>query len=539
MHTKNTTGSGKSHQRQEIFRHLDGVVMTPIVHSLHKKGVLQTVADKKTVLLSALTQQFSANEGYLNVALHCLCAQGWLQQEIIDNGADVIFSITPYGASALPLLHLYEPAAQWLLQAPPENKEIFNIRTFPFWKKAVDHFKRISASSDDPVNFQIQKHIEGMLIAPMIVHLGMGGMFHKYFMEASFSPEEFHKDAPSFKELLDFMVHLGWFSPGKGTYSFTEKGLFFARRASAYGVTVSYLPTFRELDELLFGNATILKTLSERAQELHIDREMNVWGSGGAHATYFKKVDEIIINLFNQPIEEQPKGILDMGCGNGAFLKHIYEVIEQRTLRGTLLEDYPLFLVGADFNDTALRVTRANLIQADIWAKVIWGDIGRPDVLADDLRENYAIELSQLLNVRTFLDHNRIWEHPKTIHKDRISESTGAFAFKGQRILNNIVEDSLLEHLQKWAPYVGRFGLLLIELHTFDPGIAAQHIGQTPVTAYDATHGFSDQFIVELKVFQSIAAEAGLYLDKDYFSKFPDTDWATVSINLLKGGTPS
>lgn len=57
--------------------------------------------------------------------------------------------------------------------------------------------------------------------------------------------------------------------------------------------------------------------------EIHVDRVMNVWGSGGARDTYFKVVDEIIINLFNLPINEQPKGILDMGCGNDApFTTH-------------------------------------------------------------------------------------------------------------------------------------------------------------------------------------------------------------------------
>ena len=33
-------------------------------------------------------------------------------------------------------------------------------------------------------------------------------------------------------------------------------------------------------------------------------------GSGGAHKSYFKKVDEIIINLFNEPIEKQQKDLL-------------------------------------------------------------------------------------------------------------------------------------------------------------------------------------------------------------------------------------
>ena len=51
---------------------------------------------------------------------------------------------------------------------------------------------------------------------------------------------------------------------------------------------------------------------------------MNVWGSGGAHKLYFKKIDEIIIEIFNYPIEQQPKGIADMGCGDGMFLTHLY-----------------------------------------------------------------------------------------------------------------------------------------------------------------------------------------------------------------------
>ena len=261
---------------------------------------------------------------------------------------------------------------------------------------------------------------------------------------------------------------------------------------------------------------------------------MNVWGSGGAHSTYFKVIDSIIIELFNRPIDEQPKGILDMGCGNGAFIQHIFDVIEQQTHRGKLLDEHPLLLVGADYNKAALKVTRANLIKADIWAKVIWGDIGRPDLLADDLKEDYNIDLKDLLNVRTFLDHNRIWSPPRQV-TERTSTSTGAYAFEGQRINNNLVEDSLLEHLQKWKPYVEQFGLLIIELHTLDPGLTAGHLGKTAATAYDATHGYSDQFILEVDVFNRVAGEAGLFPDERYFTKFPDSDIATVSVNLLKG----
>jgi hypothetical protein len=360
-------------------------------------------------------------------------------------------------------------------------------------------------------------------------------MFHKYFMEASFKPEEFHEDAESFGKILDFFAFLGWFEKKAHTYSFTETGLFFARRASAYGVTVSYIPTFRNLDELIFGNPEILINTKPEMPELHVDREMNVWGSGGAHMSYFKKIDEVIIELFNRPLEEQPKGIVDMGCGNGAFLQHIFEVISQRTLRGEMLEEHPLLLVGADFNEVALRVTRANLTKADIWAKVIWGNIGRPDLLARDLSDNYGIALEDLLNVRTFLDHNRPWEPPALPSAGRVSQSSGAYCYRGRRLSNNDVEDSLLEHFRRWEPFVRRFGLLVIELHTIPPALASRNIGQTSATAYDATHGYSDQYIVEVDVFNQIAAEAGLYTDPAHFCKFPNSDLATISINLLKG----
>ena len=93
----------------------------------------------------------------------------------------------------------------------------------------------------------------------------------------------------------------------------------------------------------------------------------------------------------------------------------------------------------------------------------------------------------------------------------------------------------MLEHLQKWSPFVSKFGLLLIELHTISADLTAKNLGKTAATAYDATHGFSDQYIVEIDVFNKIAAEAGLFPDDKFFKRFPQTDYATVSINLLKG----
>ncbi|MFC4818544.1 class I SAM-dependent methyltransferase [Flavobacterium sp. GCM10023249] len=530
----NTTG------REAIFRHLDGIVLIPIASILNKKGILKHLLDVKTTSLTSLSETYKANEGYLNVALRALASQGFLEYHVDNVANEVTISINDSSAYAFSQFYNYDGISRLLF-----TTDVFTANTItstsigqlnPEFENYKKQRQQISAidSFEGKIQFQILKHIEGYLAAPLIVNLGMTGMFHKYFMETSFSADEFHKEPEAFTKMLDFFTDLGWFTERNGKYQFTDEGLFFAKRASAYGVTVSYLPMLKNIEMLLFGNPNALRDIAVSETEIHVNREMNVWGSGGAHSTYFKVIDEIIIELFNKPIAEQPKGILDMGCGNGAFLHHIFDVIERQTLRGKMLEEHPLFLVGVDYNQVALKVTRANLIKADIWAKVVWGDIGNPDLLAQDLADNYKIDLKDLLNVRTFLDHNRIWSTPDNQH-GITSQSTGAFAYRGVRLSNNQVEANLLEHFQKWSPYVQRFGLLLIELHTVDSKITAANIGSTPATAYDVTHGLSDQYILEIDAFVKVAALAGLQSEPKYFQRFPHTDYATVSIHLLKG----
>lgn len=531
------TAKEKNGYREELFRHLDGIATAPVAWALWEKGLLDFLLKYRKTTLTALSKEFDTNEGYLNVALRMLASQGWLDYDVASEENEVYIETNSISAAAFETVKHYEDAVHFMKVSEEFHPRHFAAEQFAVLNRVLNKYKEghygDSRLQTADVDYQVKKHIEGVLVGPITVFLGMNGMFHKYFMEASFAAEEFHEDPISFSKILDFFTFLGWFKKKNDNYRFTDKGLFFARRSSAYGVTVSYIPTFRRVDELIFGNAMLFKSSIPTAPEIHVDREMNVWGSGGAHSAYFKKIDEIIISLFNKPIEEQPKGILDMGCGNGAFLIHLFEVIEQRTLRGQMLEEHPLFLVGVDYNKAALKVTRANLVKADIWAKVIWGDIGNPAQLEEDINSNYEINLSELLNVRTFLDHNRPWEQPSKISKDDTSLSTGAFASNGTRLRNIDVEQNLKDHLLKWKPYISKFGLLLIELHTIDPSIAAKHIGRTAATAYDATHGFSDQYILELSVFLKVIAEIGLDSQPDHFSKFPDNELATVSINYI------
>jgi SAM-dependent methyltransferase len=526
--------------RGELFRHLDGIVTAPTAYVLYKRGVTEYLLKNKNCSLKELTKQFNAKEGYLNVSLRILCSQGWLIQNI-DNQKDFIsYSTSKSSNEAFKHFYLYKDATNLLnsLNVVQINKitakQLIQIENLYLKLKNNHYIENFIQWKSTTIKKQFLSHIKGILIGPIVVHLGMNNVFHNYFMESNFNTEGLYKDPEIFKKLIDILTHFGWFTKKNLTLSFTEKGLFYAKRATAYGVTVSYIPTLMKLNDIIFGQSKYSPNSRKNITEKHVDRKINVWGSGGAHANYFKVVDDIIINQFNKPIENQPKGILDLGCGNGSFLIHLFNVIEQRTVRGKILDEYPLTLIGVDYNKTALKISKNNLIKADIWANVIWGDVGKSKILARNLKNNYNIDLTDLLNVRAFLDHNRMWEMPKKYDRSRISYSTGAFSFKGVRLNNNSVEEFLIEHFKNWRPFVEKFGLIIIELHTLDPKLVAKNLGRTAATAYDATHGYSDQYIVELDVFNKILKESGFLQDLNSYKVFPNSNLATVSINYLR-----
>ena len=76
-----------------------------------------------------------------------------------------------------------------------------------------------------------------------------------------------------------------------------------------------------------------------------------------------------------------------MGCGNGALLLHMRDVIETTTLRGQHLDTHPLMLVGA------ISIKRPwsppqTISPKGVKGHFIWGDIGNPDQLALDLMKS-------------------------------------------------------------------------------------------------------------------------------------------------------
>ena len=87
--------------------------------------------------------------------------------------------------------------------------------------------------------------------------------------------------------------------------------------------------------------------------------------------------------------------------------------------------------------------------------------------------------------------------------------------------------------MRLWKPYIKKFGLIIIELHTLDPEVSKKNRGNTLSCAYDATHGYSDQYLIEYEVFKKCLNYLKLETTKNNEYLYPQ-NIPTVSINYIK-----
>jgi SAM-dependent methyltransferase len=534
-------GEEKAAIRSRIFQHLAGIVIAPVLKALADRGVVTYLLEGgRPRSLDDIAAFSRANRGYLHVALRLLTGTGWLDQS--RSG----YVPTAEGRIALALAGRYGEAVAFIPRALFIDDFLFG-GSGPSSVAQFDDIVGIAragrslVTAADPMQVKMHRqaavYMEGLLVGPVMVALAREGVLERLLGSADAVPlAKLGGNAAALTRVFELLALLGWASLDDEHVQLTRDGRYAAQIASSYGVTVSYLPLFDRIGTLLFGNAAFPRS-DDSGGEILVNRGMNVWGSGGAHSNYFRKVDEFLVELFNRPLGEQPRGICDMGCGDGTLLRHIYETVRDKTLRGRNLQEFPLIIVGADFNKVARRISKRNLNKAGVpHVEVIHGDINRPANLANEL-EKLDLDIHELLHVRSFLDHNRPFLPPANyLTGSRKARTTGAFASLGEEIAADVLEENLVRHLRRWAPYVGRFGLLVLELHTLAPALTAANLDRTLALAYDGTHGFSDQYLVELDVFQACAAEAGLASDPRFTARFPAGELATVSINFFSAG---
>ena len=509
---------------KDIFIHLDGVAMTPIYEFLTNKSLSNHILIndlKKGIFRIEHKKEASLNEGYWSVLAKILKAQNIVKKNSSKDSYGEYYNLTNYGKEVLLGDFNYSGIKNYYTLAINLIEKKLSITDSAF-SHSFDHIYSIYLDSikKTGVDSLISKHLEGALIAPILI-------YYKYTTSKDINSRT--KEVQNFLEKINFLKNK----------ELTDKGNYLLSKSYAYGVTDSYMRTFIHLEEIclnLNSKGVAYKT-DKNKKELHVDRALNVWGSGHSHSTYFKHIDNYVIDIFNKPIDRQPKGIADMGCGDGAFLHHLNDLIKNKTLRGKHLNSHPLILIGADFNQAALDETHKMFTNNKNKPLTVLADISKPKEYAELVKSKYSLNIIDFLNVRSFLDHNRRFEEisPQNNSQeyDFRNVTSNAFSWRGKAISSHEIQTNLVDHFKKWKEYISKYGLLVLELHSININDIYNHIGKVPMTAYLATHGFSDQFIIEYNVYKECLEIAGLNVNEKYEKIFPNMDTKMISINLI------
>ena len=517
----------KSH-RKELFLHLEGIVLIPTLIALFNSNIIELIKSKKSFTIADISDKVDINTGYFNVSLRLLRSLNILDFNDKCDDFKNVYTINNNFNDFYSHINFIKDISS--LISYHINFKCLSDSDFELYSKEI--VNNIDFLNKNKLQEIMKFNINGIILGPLLTNLS----FYKYIKMSRQNKICFNSMNLNFlksiKEVFLFNGLIKQTFVKNNTFTLTPKGDFFISKSSAYGVTCSYLPMLNRICELLTGDCNFIYKRKNN-NEIHVNRSMNVWGSGGAHKTYFKKIDKIVKKIFNANIKDQPRGIIDVGCGDGTFLEHLYELITTQTIRKKYLKSHPLIMIGTDINKKARIASRKKLLKKNIKNIIIHGNIGNPYSLNKLLNDKYKYNLSSFLNTRSFLDHNRIYEKPKNLLKNKINTS-GAFVSKGKIIPNQELINNLIEHFAKWAPYIKKHGLILLELHTLNPNIIRERIGKTLSPAYDATHGYSDQYLIEHEVFLECIKKANLNYSKNDTILFPDNNYSTISINYIK-----
>lgn len=500
-----------------IYAH--GYCFIPVIHSLKSTHFFDILVAEQKIKISELEERLSINSGYLQATLKMIESVGWIYI------TDYTVQLTQKEAFARFWARLDDslltPYCSNILSAPLDDAQIPLLKS---WVEFAQDNKQF-------IENQIERDLlDGTIIAPLLVALkkNLGNVeITPTILSDSFSPE-------LYTLLSELFTLKGWMEHEK----LNGTGQFLLERAFNLGMAVSYWPMWLQMPTLLFGDPNDVFSHDENGHETHIDRTLNVVASGFQHEKYFSNVDQILSHIFdNADIENQPKYIADIGCGDGTFLHRVYAFVANNTVRGKNLASHPLLLIGIDLNQKALQQTELTL--TDIPHITIEGNVSNPLEFLQNLKTKGITDPENILHIRSFLDHE--------IPYDGVDDESAADArcAKKQSFISIANDGSLqdnkhiiqryVEHFSRWAEATPKHGMLILEVHTLSANIVQQFFSANESFYFDAIHSFSRQNLLDAATFMQVAAEAGLFSDSDFFSRFPRAfPYSRVSLNWFR-----
>jgi len=502
-------------QNVAINSYLNGYAAIPVIIACKEHGLFKALDSAKQVPFTGLVRELNANSGELRVAFRILEYLNFISRDKNDK-----YSLLPASD-----VHKKIPGDIMKLMCFPMNYLKSNK------KSNLKKWIALSKQGWDINDVVFAGYLDGMLIVPLFLALRDKNLISR--SEENQGQSQFTLDSDVNQEILDYLVSQGWGDRREGIAYLTDSGrsiLEELHRASA----AKYRPMLINIAQVIFngGKPAFKRDLFNCEQ--HADSTLGVTESEFKQEEYLFEIEEIVLSIFNQkPYSEQPGYIAQMGCGDGRLLKKIYEIVKTKSLRGQVLDEYPVKLIGIDINEGILEKTAQTL--QDIDHIVLTGNVGEPEKMINDLQNSGVTDVEKVLHVRSRQDHRRCYNPPSgtTAAANRSKLDDGVyFDSKGNCIPAALVTQSLAEHFKRWSSLPGDHGIILLEEHCLDLKTAREFNGKTENMFFDACHGFSQQMPVEADRFLMAAAYANLFPKPGFLRKHPQTmPFTRITIN--------
>jgi hypothetical protein len=513
---------------RQICFHINGMAIGSTVGALHEAGVLRLL-QAGPLSMGDLLQQIPAHPGYLHLALRLLASQGWLVRDRAEASDMMRFELTTRGRHFMAYVEGYSHCLALLRAADNIDAYLFGrgVQTYTIVEEDTDallirsatgwELPRMASAEAEAGRNEVIDHLDGHLLAASLMALTQ----RRLLPEATAVTAVIHLDtiashhnhlAPLHR-VCDLMARHGWLMRHGDDVTFLPEGIIAACLAPQYWYPLSYLSTLRRVPDLLFGNASALHQRDAQGDEQHIDRALDIQFSGKVFSTTCREpFMRMLLPIFDRcPIASQPCYIIDIGSGDGSLLKETYKAIRTQSVRGRNLDSSPLEMIGIEPNRIAREATSRTLDAAGIPHRTFSGDIDDPAGLEQQLAK-VGIDARMALYVTKSVIHNRSYHPPLNPlgAAHRVSRSHTVFvAPDGALIPHRDLEQNLVEFFQRWKPLAAQHGMVIIEAHTAEPASIARNVTRTIATAMDATHGYSNQYLVDPLTFEAAAREAG------------------------------
>ena len=322
-----------------------GITCIPIIMACREAGIVDWLRTSFGCQLRELALLNVANVGHLAVAVRALVSIGMLQYDNQGNLTYVAESTLASSFDCIPaaVMELYSADMhQWLKaeQCPLQLKKWVDI--------VVQRWPGVQCA-------MLCAFLDGTLILPLLMALTQAGWIQDGAVDVS------HASSSVRSVLIDLFKSKGWLSEKQSklrtSLLLTNQGAWISQRVLSAGVAVSYRPLLSKLRQLLLSNPGEMFTRDVNESEEHVDRTLNVIGSGFQHTRYFSAMEKQVISIIQgSAAGEQPRYIVDTGCGDGTLLCMLYEAVTKAEDAGPGMQ---LTMVGVDYNAESLVATRS------------------------------------------------------------------------------------------------------------------------------------------------------------------------------------